>query len=166
MSLTPSRRRCVPRWQQDWIFECLQGGRVHPLAACGVPVADAYGGVTAQLDTLPQQAAVGFLQALERAPYDVIPFNHSFSVVARCAALQAALPSHKSHLPPPLTTAVCGRGAVQLRQYRGRARDEAHGGGVHDDVAAAGLPCVHHAQRAGTDRRQSGPDHVRCGLGI
>ena len=25
-----------PRQQQDWILKCLQGGRVHPLAACGV----------------------------------------------------------------------------------------------------------------------------------
>jgi hypothetical protein len=25
-----------PRKQQDWILECLQGGRTRPLAACGV----------------------------------------------------------------------------------------------------------------------------------
>jgi hypothetical protein len=26
-----------PRRQQDWILKCLQGGRAHPLAACGHP---------------------------------------------------------------------------------------------------------------------------------
>jgi hypothetical protein len=25
-----------PRQQHDWILKCLQGGRAHPLAACGV----------------------------------------------------------------------------------------------------------------------------------
>jgi hypothetical protein len=28
--------KAEPRQQQDWILKGLQGGRVHPLAACGV----------------------------------------------------------------------------------------------------------------------------------
>ena len=28
--------KAEPRQQQDWILKCVQGGRAHPLAACGV----------------------------------------------------------------------------------------------------------------------------------
>jgi hypothetical protein len=28
--------KAEPRQQQDWVLKCLQGGRAHPLAACGV----------------------------------------------------------------------------------------------------------------------------------
>jgi hypothetical protein len=32
----PPPRKKTPRQKQDWFLEYLQGGRAHPLAACGV----------------------------------------------------------------------------------------------------------------------------------
>jgi hypothetical protein len=42
---TKSSSKSDQRRQQDWISKCLQGGRVHPLAACGAspPAGEASG---------------------------------------------------------------------------------------------------------------------------
>jgi hypothetical protein len=79
LALSLTRRRCGfgkpskadPREQQDWILRCVQGGRAHPLAACGVGTLCSSPPALLETETLtrspPRVAQGGKTEALQKS---------------------------------------------------------------------------------------------------